>query len=301
MKKLLLLCILSVAISPSCFADDTVRQVTTFTPLPNQYSNYGYTVDPNVGYPRVTQIESAIFKRTFQNEDISRRLDRIESKLFNHTNSAMDLSSRVDLISQNINPATLANIPLNNIARIERKLFGRSYDGEDPEARISRIEKEMLGATQSGSLEQRFMTIATAAKNYNAFPSTTNPLAQAGQVYNYNNSGGFKNALKTFFTGYANGTMTGYTPPIYDPSGYYNNYNNYAYQTASPYTTSYTNSPYTTSYQTTSPYYASQNPYMTNRFGSSGYGYNDYMKTNTGYYNYGKNIGSGSGVHVLYD
>lgn len=265
------------------------RTVTTITPLRPPLSNGAdYQSYLNDSYPKITQVEKAIFNKTFVNEDIYNRLDRIENKMFNQTNPNMDLAQRVDLITQNINPSVMCNIPLDNLSRIEIKLFNRSYVNDDPETRVIRLEKEMLGAMQQGELEERYEVVANAAKHYNAFPvdiyNNGNKALQSKGYQQYpqqpyiasSNVGGGTGIIHNVLSALTGGALTGFTPSLTDPYG------------------SYCSSPY----MTNNPY---QNNFGQSQFPGSGAGFSNAMKTNTGYSLYNKNYGTGSGVHVIYD
>lgn len=293
MKKILFVSLLLTLININMYAD--AKTITTITPLqpPVAYGNY-----PNCSYdsyPKVGQIEQSIFNTTFANEDIYNRLNRIETKIFRKTNSNMDLSQRVDIITQAIEPSSMYNIPLDSLARIEYKLFNRSYVNDDVETRIIRLEKEMLGAMQQGELDERYQVVAEASKHYNAFPPDNYVGNQTFQSYpsykpyqSYqnpylasNNFGAPRGMLRNMLsalTGGAlgGGALTGFTPPITDPYGSY---------CSAP----YMNNPYR------------PNNWIQNLFPGASSGFNDAMQTNTGYSNYSKDTGSSSGVHVLYD
>ncbi len=283
MKKLISTIVLfSLASGISCVASP-IRTVTTISPLPalNNIGNYQYD-----NYPKVTQLEQLVFGQTYLGEDIVNRISRLESRVFNRVSQNMDLSQRVDILSAQISPASIYNIPENQLAAMEMKLFNRVYGNDDPETRVIRLEKEMLGAVQQGDLKERFNVVAQAAKHYNAFPA---------QDYNYNgnsnallpqylanaNTGtGKGNIFKNILSMMAGGALTGFTPPISDPYGY----------CSSP----YMNTPYGLNRNT---WGQQQNLFP----GSNGAGFNNYNQSNTGYYNYNKNYGTGSGVNVLYD
>lgn len=282
MRKILFISALIVLANSLNFEVEAAT-FTTIAPLqpPLGYGgNYQYD-----SYPKITQIEGIIFNRTYSNEDIYSRLDRIESRIFRRTNPNASLSERVDFISQNINPESMTNIPLDNLAKIEYKLFSRSYVNDDPETRVIRLEKEMLGAMQQGELEERYEVVASAAKHYNAFPTegygTTNPYRhQYQQPYQQpyiasNNVGGTKGILKNVMSALTGGALTGFTPPMTDQYGYCNSpYMNQSYP---------------------------QNSWLQNIMPNNNSGYNNYMHGNNGYYNDTRNYCTGSGAHVIYD
>lgn len=262
-------------------------QVTTITPLPPQ-DNYGYN-----SYPKVSQVENILFKQSFDNEDIYYRLNRIEQKMFKKTNTNLSLAERLDYVISRIDPAQMYNIPLDGLAKAEYKIFNRQYPNDDLETRIIRLEKEMLGAMQSGNLDERYEVVASAAKHYNAFPYTDQqPFGQ--QPYTYGNTmangtsnavpsstGGVKGVFQNILGAMIGGTLTGYTPPMYNNP---QNYNSSYYQNSN-----YPNS-----------YYPSNN-WSQNLIPQNSAGFNNYMQSNRGYYNSNRDYGSGSGVHVLYD
>lgn len=258
-------------------------QVTTITPIPQ--SNAGYYNS----YPKITQIENMMFNRGFENEDIYSRLNKIEQKMFNTTNPNASLSERVDNILGKIDPGALYNIPIDKLSQIENKLFARTYSNDDTETRIIRLEKEMLGAMQGGDLEERFQTVAEAAKHYNAFPYQEQQPYYGQQTYSPNmataaNTGGVKGIFKNILGAMVGGTLTGYTPPIYN--------NSYAYNNNNPY---YQNSVYPNSYSAGNNWGQNYLPQ------SNSSAFNSYNQSNRGYYNKDTNYGTGTGVHVLYD
>ncbi len=292
MRKLVISMMTICLLSTNALAK--TRQVTTVTPLaPALGMPYGN--NQLSSYPRITQVENIIFNNAYEGDDVYNRLNRIENRLFNRTNPNLSLSERLNNITQAVNPtAYSSNIPVNGLSNIESKLFNRIYSNDDPETRLIRIEKEMLGAMQQGELEDRYNVVAKAVKHYNAFPYQTaiNPMGTGSyspiqaivpnNIYTqpyYNDastkSGKIKNILSGIFGG---GTVTGYSPPVYGTNPYYN----------------------TSSNGMMNPY--NQNNYWgQNGYPQSGYGYNNYLKTNTGYINRSKDYGSGAGVHIMYD
>src|SRR5574344_759912 len=240
-KYLLIICLLFSfsGFSNSAFA----YKVKTFPPLRVPQQNYddnnNTQTSSDESYPRITEVEYMLFNKNFENENIYNRLSRIENKVFRRNFQNMALSARVDNILANIDEGAMYGISSAQLSKLERKVLGRTYTNEDTDSRITRLEKEMLGAMQGGNLRERYETVATAAKHYNSYPE----LAQSQGVYspsNYsttyaNNTGWtpyqpkginriFQNVLGAVF-GDTNsfGTMTGFTPPVYDQ---YNQYYN---------------------------------------------------------------------------
>lgn len=248
-------------------------QPLAVNPLAVPYSAY-QEPGVNESYPKITQLEFNLFKRTYEKETIYNRLIRIENRIFRRNFNNMPLASRVDNIMANIDPGIMYNISTRELASLEAKVLGRTYPNDDTESRITRLEKEMLGAMQGGNLTQRFNTVKTASKHYNSYPE----LAQSQGVYPaykgtspyYNNTGNWsgtrtnrgvgglvQNLLGTIFGDFSAGNMTGFTPPIYDP------YNQYG------------------------------------AFTNPGMGQQNYYMGNHGGYIDNRNIGSGSSVRIL--
>ena len=259
------------------------RKIRTFQPLniaPLEIAQEQPELTEN--YPKINTLESNLFKRTFERENIYKRLARLENRLFKEAYPNLPLSTRVDNILNNVDAGIMYNISTKELAKLETKVLGRTYSNDDTESRITRLEKEMLGAMQGGNLTERFNTVKTASKHYNSYPEIANSQSvyqTYSGPYTTNNSwqnikprglGGFmQNLLGAIFGGMTSGTMTGYTPPIYDP------YNPYAQATP---------------YSPMGAYPSFMNP------GSRTQDY--YMSNTRGYYD-DRNLGSQSSVRIL--
>lgn len=90
--------------------------------------------------------------------------------MFRRKSQEMPLASRMDNILANVDEGMMYGISSRDIAKLESRVFGRTFPQDDSETRITRLEKEMLGAMQGGNLRQRFQTVKTAAKHYNTYP-----------------------------------------------------------------------------------------------------------------------------------
>ena len=217
--------------------DDTVFEAETPQITTNNAENY----------PKITALENTIFRKTYEKQDIYTRLKRLEKKLFRRTFDNMALSDRMENILDNVDPAVVYDINQRDLAKIETKILGRSFEGESTDERITRLEKEMLGAMQGGNLKQRYETVKSAARHYNAFPAYTASTPQNNYTMYNNYRKPRRNILSFLFdmmsTGFGAGQMTGYTPPVFSPydnfqdssgiqdyymgnrGGYYNNRN----------------------------------------------------------------------------
>lgn len=281
-KKILILCFLLSTAYPA-----HAYKVKTFQPLTppqlqrmNQLNNPYQQTGLNENYPKITQLELNMFKRSFEKENIYSRLTRLENRVFRRSFSGMPLATRVDNLLANIDSGLMYGITNKELAKLEMKVLGRAYQNDDTESRITRLEKEMLGAMQGGNLKQRYETVRLASKHYNSYPEiaqsqTVYPQQQAGygyypqyspygnsnrRMYKTNNgvSGILQNIAGRIFGDIGTGTLTGYTPPIYDQ---YNQYNQYGI-----------------------------NP---------GFGQQDYAVGNTGGYIRNRSLGNGSSVRIL--
>ena len=235
----------------------------------NQSFQQVYPNDVNNSYPRITQVELALFNYAFENENIYSRLNRIEKRLFKKTFDSYSLSNRVDNILSNVDKGIIFGISNKELAKLETKVLGRTYPNDDTESRITRMEKEMLGAMQNGSLNERLDTIKQAAKHYNSFPEIVQSQFVNPQLYSGYNSPRYssnKRGVLGFLQNVADGLLgslgtmssgyfTGFTPPLYDV----------------------------------------YNPYS---FGP-GYGQQDFTQSRNGWSFYNRNTGSGSNVRIL--
>ena len=127
--------------------------------------------DSTVEYPMVDKLEEEVFKTTYKNENIYKRLERLETKIFNQTSND-SLNNRVDKLATVINPKkqikrqeeNIAN-DLNNyyrnnglepvsndsvpfqLATLEQNILKNDYMNDNISTRLSRLEKEMFSRT----------------------------------------------------------------------------------------------------------------------------------------------------------
>lgn len=267
-KKLFMLCLIMAATCPAY-----AYKVKTFQPLQpayvnpvQQYQNNYQNAMPAENYPRITQIEFSLFRRTFETENIYSRLTRIENNMFKRNFVNLPLASRVDNITANVDAGLMYGISQKELIRLEKKVLGQTFLNDDTASRITRLEKEMLGAMQNGNLAERFNTVKTASQHYNSYPEIARSQAGYGNTGYYNQrpinsgvNGVIQNILGSVFGNFGAGSMTGSTPPIYDP---YNQYSQYG----------------------------GVNP---------GMGMQDYYMGNTGGHLDNRNIGNSSSVRIL--
>ena len=130
----------------------------------------------------------------------------------------------------NIQSVTAQIITNSGIQRLERKLFDETYENETFDERLQRLETKLFGTIQDGSLDQRYLTLRSAAKSYKAYnPYYYNPYYANNMYYkNYNNqyrppiftgatgSSWKATALNNFRNQFI-GTPTGITPAM-DPA-----------------------------------------------------------------------------------
>ena len=240
-RRILVLCFI---LSLSCPAHAV--KIKKFKPLaqPSPVSsaalqNPANQISSSESYPKITQLEYSIFKKSYEKQNIYSRLNRLEKKIFNTTYDGLPLANRVDNLMNNIDSGILYGITSKDLAKLETKVLGRTYMNDDTESRITRMEKEMLGAMQGGNLKDRYDTIKTASKHYNSYPE----IVQSQNVYTPFSSFGYD----PYYSGYpystgryrrspgvgsilnsmANrvmrtrhyapgGMLTGFTPPLYD-------------------------------------------------------------------------------------
>ena len=251
MQKALLLLLIATCVAIPAQAG-TIRTFKPLAPMQiptiKQQASGMYNenmANPTENYPKITILEENLFKRSYERENIYKRLTRIENKIFRRDFTTLPLANRVDNIFDNIDTGIMHGIKSTNLAKLESKVLGRVYPNDDSESRITRLEKEMLGAMQGGNLKERFETIKSASKHYNSFPEIVNnqipyqmpmysPYGGYAPTYNHNNgwnsnwtttnnnwntnpSYGVRNILKNMARNvFGGGMLTGFTPPVYD-------------------------------------------------------------------------------------
>ncbi len=134
------------------------------------------------------------------------------------------------------------NLNSGQLSKVERKVFGRTYVGDDATNRLQRLESNVFGAVQTGDENNRLKRLSSATQNYaNKYPEYT--AYNNGNYYNYYNA--YNNPYYNRYTPYRpynnpyarqgirrlfrtirnNGSLTGYTPPVntYSQDTFYNN------------------------------------------------------------------------------
>lgn len=244
-------------LQPMNATKDMGNYTNSVTQLPDQFANKptpSITSGPdvNAGYPKITQIETSLYGKTFENLDIIQRVSRIEQTLFNKTYPRSSLIQRVDNIMSNYNQLNkYPNISKNVLSKMEARVFSRTYVKENPQRRIERLEQQLFGAVQSGDINARYDSLKTAVGNYNPnnveyYPGAAPTTGWNGLTANFGNSmmsnstmanpmlGGPRmgsSRIGRSLLGTLGGTMTGFTPPITpyynDLGGNNNGYNAY--------------------------------------------------------------------------
>lgn len=304
MKRALILCLFLVinGNSGQCATNlfPPLQPIDGGNSIQNYSSNLANPVNPlenpaNSDYSNISQIEQALYNRTFVNQDISVRLSRIEKSLFSTTYSSATSAQRIDNIISNFNQINkYPNISKNVLSGMESKVLNQTYPQNNPERRIERLEQQMLGAIQSGDLNARYEALKIAARAYNK----TNQYSA-----NSPTQSGWRGLTQSFSNAFSDGNMTGFTPPI---NPYPTNFTDLGSMN-SDYTSSYTSynngnvSPFSrvgSGYNNYNPY---ANPYA-NRYGryrNNGLRNGGSTPSGYGYYDGARSFGSGVGVTIL--
>lgn len=215
-----------------------------------------------------------------------------------------DLSDNTtDVTTQTLYGSSISSATLS---KIEKKVFGRNFVGDNNLNRLTRLEQKVFGAIQRGNTTNRVQRLKTAtqnyANNYAYAPNYYNRTYQTYPGYNYYNNPyniyspyrPYKRTrLKNIFRALTGGSLTGFSPQASDiseqadrlaqnPNGYTNStidpyaaYNSSSLQGYAP--NSYSNYNYSNGYGWQNQY---QNPY-------SGSTYSTYAGPNVqnnGYY-----------------
>ncbi len=138
-----------------------------------------YNNDEYNDYPIITMIEEQILLKTYQNEDIYKRLDRLEQKIYGKTKNNLSLSERVDDLKSQIKISkknrqvniqdNYSNIGAgyydntdnkisNLLQEMEYETFSHSFSYDNTEDRLNRLEKYYFGTYQNNLSEKQRLT-----------------------------------------------------------------------------------------------------------------------------------------------
>ena len=156
----------------------------------------GLKENSTVDYPIVDSMEKEVFKTTYKNEDIYKRLDRLEEKVFNSKSTA-SLNERVNKLASAISPMKNTANNMNNysyssdelneyyaksgletvndqslpfqLAVLEQELLRNIYDNDNIANRLTRLEQKLFKRTFQSDNDisrlQRIMVAYDAKKN----------------------------------------------------------------------------------------------------------------------------------------
>lgn len=110
----------------------------------------------------------------------------------------------------------------SGLKSIEKQVFGQSYEFDNLRIRIERLEQKIFGTIQNGSLEDRFLVLKSAVKNYKAFDPYGQKKYNAydsyqAPIFSGASGAGWKNTLLGNFKNQFIGGPTGFTPAM-DPA-----------------------------------------------------------------------------------
>lgn len=158
-------------------------------------------------YPAVSALEQKVFKQSYAQEDVARRLQRLEQAVFRQTYDELPMVDRVDQLALKVNPESSLGreesmsaspwgkgLPdsgreftssgpaiYSRITGLEEQVLGRSYGGELLSNRLNRLEQAMMGAPQGGSIDARLDRLITQYGRQTA--QNRVPQVQPPQVY----------------------------------------------------------------------------------------------------------------------
>ena len=130
-----------------------------------------------------------------------------------------------------------SSISSATLSKIERKVFGRNFVGDNNLNRLTRLEQRVFGAVQRGETQNRVARLKTATQNYannyayaqNVYPPNYYYNRRPNYGYGYYNNP-YNNPynmyapyrpykitkLKGIFRALTGGSLTGFTPPVND-------------------------------------------------------------------------------------
>lgn len=116
---------------------------------------------------------------------------------------------------------------MRELSRMEKNMFGRSFQNDSQAERVSRLEREMFGMNQSGDLNRRFDNLRAGYRGYRNSVSQcppqmytqTYPYSHYNPQYGYQtpiirSGGGIRGALNSLGNFMLGGTPTGLSPQI---------------------------------------------------------------------------------------
>lgn len=176
--------------------------------LPSQNSSRRY--DRNYNY-------NNDYNRNYNNNRYNNRRNR-NNYYNNYNNNDNNRTNIFRKILRRINQENGIKYVSNdmfNFDKLEKQILNQTYEYDLPETRLERLETKLFGASQSGTLTERYDVIKSAAKNYKAF-------CPSKQVYNqyrppiFTGTAGsnWKNTLWGNFMNQFAGYPTGLTPQI---------------------------------------------------------------------------------------
>lgn len=117
---------------------------------------------------------------------------------------------------------TLVAGQFSGLESMEKQIFSQTFEYDLVKNRIERLEQKVFGAMQNGTLEERFIVLKSAVKNYKAYnPNGYVPQSAYNQyrppVFTGTAGSSWKNMLLGNFRNQFAGMPTGFTPAM-DPA-----------------------------------------------------------------------------------
>jgi len=117
---------------------------------------------------------------------------------------------------------TLVAGQFSGLENMERQIFNQTFEYDLAKNRIERLEQKIFGAIQNGTLEERFLVLKSASKNYKAFnPEGYVPQSAYNQyrppIFTGTAGSSWKSMLLGNFRNQFAGMPTGFTPAM-DPA-----------------------------------------------------------------------------------
>ena len=134
-------------------------------------------------YPTVSKLEKTLFNKTYEQENIYKRLDRLEMSLYQST-SKQSLSERVD----NLQDTIMGDVNKNKVIKtdsddsisgknisealdiLEQRVFSNTFPNQNTESRIEQLENKIFSsASPEDEIDERLERLAAVI---DAQPST---------------------------------------------------------------------------------------------------------------------------------
>ena len=210
MKKFLLLSTILLLIGQCA---DAGILTSIFGRNPNCYHNGYYNPYNNYYTPQYRGYNSNIRQRLYNRQPHYYNNYYNQRPIIYRTNFRKSMDTAEKFVSNRF----------DGIDRLEKRILNETFKGDTTITRIERLEQQLFGATQNGSLDERFELLQNASKNYKAFAPQQEVQRQnvysqyRPPIFTGSTGSNWRNMMWGNFRNQFTGMPTGFTPAM-DPA-----------------------------------------------------------------------------------